>query len=268
MMSGDLLFPVITFMSPGAIAFHVGAWPIRWYGVFIATGFILAYLIAEKIIKKNNLDLNYFNDLIFLALVFGIIFARLWFVFLSWDYFKDHLSEIPKIWYGGQSIHGGIFGVILAAFLYSKIKKISFYDYMDVIAVIAPLGQAIGRWGNFFNNEAFGVPVETGFPCLVKLYISKEFRPDKYLNSQYFHPTFLYESFLDLLIFIFLYKKYSLWKKNKGKTFWMYLLFYSMVRFFLEFLRVDSLNLFHNIASAHIISVTIIVISLYFLLKR
>lgn len=264
-------FPVITLSSPGAVAFYLGSWTIRWYGILIAFAFVLAYLIAEKIIQRRDrvsLPLSHFNDLMFFVLIFSVIFARLWFVFLSWDYFKDHLNEIPKIWYGGQSIHGGIFGAVLGTFLYSKIKKISFYNYMDLIAVIAPLGQAIGRWGNFFNNEAFGVPVETGLPCLIRLYVPPDFRPEKYINYDYFHPTFLYESFLDFLIFVFLYKKYSTWKENKGKTFWMYLLCYSIIRFFLEFLRVDSLYLISNFASAHIVSVIIVAMSLFFLLKR
>lgn len=257
----------LIFSSPGSVAFNIGSWPVRWYGVFIAIGFLVAYFFAEKLIKKNNLDLNCFNDLIFFVLIFSVVFARVWFVVLSFDYFKDHLSEIPKIWYGGQSIHGGIFGAVLAVFLYSKIKKISFYDYMDVIAVVAPLGQAIGRWGNFFNNEAFGIPVETGFSCLVRLYIPQEFRPDKYLNNQYFHPTFLYESVFDFLIFVFLWRKYPDWKNKPGKIFWVYLLGYSVIRFFLEFLRVDSLYLFGNIASAHFVSGLIVIISMIMLCR-
>ena len=255
----------ITLSSSGQVAFYIGSWPVRWYGIFIATGFLAVYLLSEKLAIKNKFNLNNFNDLIFLILIFSIIFARLWFVLLSWDYFKFHLDEIPKIWLGGQSIHGGMLGAVLAALVYSRIKKISFYSYMDLLSVAAPLGQSIGRWGNFFNNEAFGKPVSAWF---LRLYIPQEFRPTTFLNNEYFHPVFLYESFLDFLIFIFLYKKYSNWKNKPGKTFWVYLLIYSIIRFFLEFLRVDSLNLIGNIASAHIVSVIIAVISLYFLSRR
>lgn len=251
--------PVITLSSPGAIAFYIGAWPVRWYGIFIAVGFLLAYALAEKLVQKNGLDLNYFNDLMFFILIFSVVFARLYFVGLSWDYFKNHIDEIPKIWHGGQSIHGGMIGAILAALIYSSIKKISFYKYMDVIAVIMPLGQAIGRWGNFFNNEAFGKPV---LNSIIRLYIPQEFRPSIYSNSEYFHPTFLYESFFDFMIFIFLYRKYSKWSKKPGKMFWSYLLLYSSVRFLLEFIRVDSLYLFGSFASAHIVSIIIILISI------
>ena len=258
-------FPVITLLSPGQVAFYIGSWPVRWYGVMVALGFLVAYTIAEKLAEKNNLSVIHFNDLIFLVLVFSVVFARLWFVFLSWDYFKSHISEIPKIWYGGQSIHGGIVGAITATFIYTKIKKISFYSYIDLIAVVSPLGQAIGRWGNFFNNEAFGKPVVNS---LIRLKIPIEYRPEKYLAYEIFHPTFLYESLLNLIIFLFLYKNFSLWKDKPGKIFWFYLLSYSIIRFFLEFIRVDSLYLFGNFASAHIISVIIMLISISFLIKR
>ncbi|MBI3591832.1 MAG: prolipoprotein diacylglyceryl transferase [Candidatus Melainabacteria bacterium] len=264
-------FPVLTLSSPGAVAFYIGVWPIRWYGVLIAVSFLIAYFLAESLIKKADLSIAHFSDMIFLILIFSIIFARLYFVFLSWDYFKDHWNEIPKIWHGGQSIHGGIFGAVLAALIFARLKKISFYKYIDVIAVVMPLGQSIGRWGNFFNNEAFGKPIESGLSRLywpIRLNIPYEFRPSQYLNTEYFHPTFLYESFLDFALFVYLFKMFPVWKKKPGKTFWTYLFCYSVIRFFLEFLRVDSLNLFGNIASAHILSVIIFVISLNFLIKR
>ena len=265
-MSNKLLsLPTITLTSPGPIAFYLGKWPVRWYGVLIAIGFLTAYYFAEKLIKRNRLNLDIFNDLIFLILIFSMIFARLYFVILSWDYFQDHLIEIPKIWYGGQSIHGGILGAILATMIFSKVKRISFYKYIDIIAVIAPLGQAIGRWGNFFNNEAFGKPVTNWF---MKLYIPYDFRPENYLTYKYFHPTFFYESFLDFMLFVFLYNKYNKWKESEGKTFWTYLLFYGILRFCIEFIRVDSLKVFNGFASAHVASVIIVVISSFFLFKR
>jgi phosphatidylglycerol:prolipoprotein diacylglycerol transferase len=251
--------PMIILSSPGAIAFHIGSWPVRWYGILISGAFFLSYLIIEKLIKDNDLNLDVFNDLILYVLISSIVCARLWFVFLSFDYFKFHTDEIPKIWLGGQSIHGGILGAILAALLFCKIKKISFYKYMDLLAAVFPLGQAIGRWGNFFNNEAFGKPFFNGF---IKLYIPSESRPMNFLNNEYFHPTFLYESFFDFIIFVFLFKNYSNWKEKPGKIFWVYLLSYSIIRFFLEFLRSDSLHLFGLYASAQVISIIVILISL------
>ena len=265
MLSSLFTLPTVTFSSPGAIAFKIGTWPVRWYGVLIAIAFLIAYCLAENLAKKNNLSLESFNDLIFLILIFSLVFARLYFVLLSWGYFKNHLDEIPKIWLGGQSIHGGIIGAVFAAVIYSKIKKIPFYRYMDVIAVITPLGQSIGRWGNFFNNEAFGKPVSN---WIFRLKVPIDSRPENFLNCQYFHPTFLYESFLDFLIFIFLYKQYSKWSNKPGKTFWIYLLSYSVIRFFLEFLRIDSLYVFNLFPCAQAISVIIFVISLIFLSKR
>ncbi|OGI18896.1 MAG: prolipoprotein diacylglyceryl transferase [Candidatus Melainabacteria bacterium RIFCSPHIGHO2_02_FULL_34_12] len=257
--------PFVTLVSPGSVAFQIGTWPVRWYGIFVAFGFLVAYFLAERLIQKNNLSVLHFADLIFWILISSVAFARLYFVFLSWDYFKEHLNEIPKIWYGGQSIHGGIFGTILATLVYCRIKKISFYKYIDVIALVAPLGQSIGRWGNFFNNEAFGLPVKNSF---IRLYIPQEFRPDRFIVSEYFHPVFLYESLINLAIFIFLFKKYSEWKKNSGKVFWFYLLSYSVIRFFLEFIRTDSLYVFGHFAGAQVISVIIFIVSVFFLMKR
>ena len=268
MMLSNSGLPLITLTSPGAVAFHIFNWPIRWYGVFVALGFLIGYLFAERLINKYSdritLSLRHFHDLVFWILIFSIVFARLYFVILSWNYFKDHLNEIPRIWYGGQSVHGGILGAVIAALLYTGIKKISFYKYMDIIALVFPLGQAIGRWGNFFNNEAFGKPIQNG---LMRLYIPQEFRPEQYIDDKYFHPTFLYESFLDFVIFVFLYKKYNLWKEKPGKIFWVYLSSYSLIRFFLEFLRVDSIYLFGSISSAHIASTIIILVSSIALIK-
>lgn len=262
MMLNNLFF--INLHSPGAIAFSFGDVSIRWYGVLIALGFLLAYFVSEKLIKINNLSLNYFSDIVFLMLIFGIIFARLWFVALSWDYFKHDLGEIPKIWHGGQSIHGAILGGILSIIVYCKIKKINFYSYADVFAVSLPLAQSIGRWGNFFNNEAFGKPTDNFF---IKSYIPIENRPVEYFTNEYFHPTFLYESIFDFIIFVFLFKKYKIWKEDRGFTFWLYLILYSSVRFLIEFIRVDSLNIFGNISSAHFISVVIILISIVNVIK-
>jgi phosphatidylglycerol:prolipoprotein diacylglycerol transferase len=143
---------VLNFSSPGSIALSFGNIEIRWYGILIATGFLISYLFAEHLVKKNNLNIDTFSNLILLILFSSIVFARLWFVFLSWDYYGLHLDEIPKIWYGGQSIHGGLFGGILIAYFYLRFKKQSFYKYMDIIAVCVQLEQSIGSWGNIFNN--------------------------------------------------------------------------------------------------------------------
>lgn len=266
MMLSNLLQAVtITFSSPGSIVFHIGDFNLRWYGVFIAFSFLVGYLVAEHLVKKNDYDLNVYSDLVFFVLILSIVFARLWFVALSWSYFQYNLSEIPMIWLGGQSIHGAILGGAIAAFLYSKFKKISFYKYVDIIAVALPLSQAIGRWGNFFNNEAFGMPVRNS---IFRLYVPEIFRPAQYLKEEYFHPTFLYESFFDLIIFIFLFRMFDKWKKKEGLIFWTYLLLYSIVRFFIEFLRVDSLFVFEFIPAAQFISVIIILISLIFIKKK
>lgn len=266
-MSTDslLALPSLTLSSPGQIAFSIGQLQLRWYGIFIAGAFLACYFVAEHLVKKYNLNLNHFNNLVFLILIFSVIFARLYFVLCNLDYFKNHLDEIPKIWLGGQSIHGGILGAVLACLIYSSVKQISFYSYVDITCVIAPLGQSIGRWGNFFNNEAYGLPLANG---LIGLYIPSGFRPNNFLQNEYFHPTFLYESFLDFLIFIFLYKKYPSWRNNKGSVFWTYLFLYSLVRFFLEFLRIDRINMFLFLSLAQVVSLVIICTSVFMLVYK
>jgi phosphatidylglycerol:prolipoprotein diacylglycerol transferase len=238
---------------------------VKWYGVFIAISFLICYFLAENLVKKYNLSEIHFNNIIFFILISGIIFARLYYVFLNRAYFAKHINEIPMIWLGGQTIHGGIFGAIIAIFLYSKIKNISPFIFLDLISVVAPLGQSIGRWGNFFNNEAFGKPA---ISSLIRLYIPEEYRPLRHINHEYFHPVFLYESVLNLLIFMFLYKKFDRWRKAKGTIFWMYLLFYSIIRFFLEFIRTDSLYVFRYFASGHVISFILIIIASLMLFNK
>lgn len=257
MMQNDFILA-----SPGPIAFYICGWAVRWYGIFIAISFLSCYFLAEKLTKKYGLNEADFNNLVFLVLISSIIFARLYYVLLNHSYYSSHAEEIPMIWLGGQTIHGGILGGVLAIFLYSKIKKISSLVFLDLVALVAPLGQAIGRWGNFFNNEAFGKPISSSF---LKLYIPVDFRPLKYANYKYFHPTFLYESILNLVIFIILYKNYDKWKNIKGKIFWTYLLLYSIIRFILEFIRTDSLYIFDHMASGHVISLALIIVSLIML---
>ena len=255
----------IILKSPGPIALTFGNVNIRWYGIFIALAFLISYLICEHLVKKGYLSLNVFTDLIIGTLISSIISARLWFVCGNLNYFKSNLEEIPKIWHGGQSIHGAIFGGILFIYIFSRIKKINFYSYIDIISCVMPLAQSIGRWGNFFNNEAFGKPLKSS---ILKLFIPFEDRPTQYFSFEYFHPTFLYEGFLDLVLFIFLYRKYPVWKNEKGKIFWFYLLSYSIIRYFLEFIRLDRILIFDRFSLAQITSVVIILVSIIVLSKK
>ena len=228
------------FQSPGAIVVKLGALTIRWYGVLIALGFLLATAMAHKLAARWGLDHEKVTNGALISFLGGIVGGRLYFVALGWQYFVAHPWEIFATWNGGMSIHGGIIGGFLTGAIYCYFAKLPILRCMDLGGVVTPLAQAVGRWGNFFNSEAFGRPVSDDFP--LKLFIPRDCRPMVYANHEYFHPTFLYESIWDLVLFLFLY--FSASKKlvkYPGLTFLAYLSIYSIGRLLIEPLRVDSI---------------------------
>lgn len=249
------------FSSPTDIALKLGSLTIYWYGIFLAVAFFVSFQISllfvkQKYFEKREEILKNVYDLVFYLIIFGIIGARIYYVILNLDYYLSNPFEIIMINHGGLSIHGGIIGAIIAAIIYTKVKKLDFYKYADIFAIGLPIGQAIGRWGNFFNSEAFGKPTEGFFKVLIPL----EKRPLEYFEYQYFHPTFFYEFLWNLLVFCILYfviKKY--FSEKKGVIFSSYLILYSIGRIFIEFLRVDSVMYICGISIAVWVSLFIII---------
>jgi len=214
---------------------------VRWYGVMIALGFVAATYMAIRLAKRWELDEEQIVNGALISFMGGVLGARLYFVAISWDYFSHHPAEILATWLGGMSIHGGIIGGFLVAAIYCRYAKLPVLRCFDLGGTVIPLAQAIGRWGNFFNSEAFGKPVGNDFP--LKLFIPKESRPYFPLsNYEYFHPTFLYECLWNLMIFCLLYffisKKLA---KYPGSTFAAYIALYSIGRLLIEPIRVDSI---------------------------
>jgi len=231
--------PSFTLSSPGAIAFKIGPLAIRGYALAITFGFLVATWASTAIAKRRDINPDKFLDASMLVFLGGIVGARLYFAALSWQTF-DNAFEVFQIWRGGLSIHGGIIGGVIAGYLYCRASKMSFLNGADIVGAVAPLAQAIGRWGNFFNSEAFGGPVSESFP--IKLFIPEASRPQGLQQYQYFQPTFLYESLWDLLIFFALYFFFfDKFKKYPGMTFLAYLLLYSVGRAIIEPLRTDSI---------------------------
>ncbi len=230
----------MTLTSPGAILFHYGLITIRWYGVMIALGFLTALKVAQFLGKKQKLNNEELVNTIFISFLGGIIGARLYYVAISLSYFTKHLNEILAIWQGGMSIHGGVIGGIIFGGYYCYRKKQPFLQFLDITGVVLPLGQAIGRWGNFFNQEAFGTPVNDTYP--LKLFIEPAKRPLSYFASSYFRPTFLYESIWDLLIFLVLMLFFYKLKLKAGSIFFIYLILYSYGRLLVEPIRTDSIT--------------------------
>lgn len=250
------------FKSPGDIAFSISLLDIHWYGIIMSLsilfGIFIIILIKNKYYKEITTDS--IIDLSFMLIIFGILGARIYYVILDFNYYILHPLEIPAIWKGGISIQGAILGGIIAGYIYTKKHNINFLKYADLFSFGLISGQCIGRWGNFFNSEAFGLP--TNLPW--KLYIPYAHRPIEYKSFEYFHPAFLYESILNLLILGILYL--ILIKCNKrqdGLIFYSYIILYSIARIAVEAIRIDSVLNINNIHIAHITAFLFIIFGLW-----
>ncbi|MBQ2644064.1 prolipoprotein diacylglyceryl transferase [bacterium] len=254
------------FQSSGRVAFYIGQYPVMKYGITMGIAIAVSIFILMKIREKfySEFSENTILDLTFIVIMAGITGARLWYVILNFQYFSQNLMEIIMINHGGISIQGAIVGGILAGWLYTKKNNLNFLRLADMYSLVIPIGQAIGRWGNFFNSEAFGKPCNLPW----KLYIPYENRPIEFIDCQYFHPTFLYESIADICIFLFLFFNIRKYSENKdGFLFFSYLILYSSIRFIIEFIRTDSVLNIGNVPIAVIICVVFIVIGIFGLLK-
>ena len=242
------------------VLFTFGPFQIRWYGVLIASGIVLTYAIGRKLAFREGIQEDYLIEMVFFGIVMGIIGARLYYVVFEWSYYKENPLEIFVTWHGGLAIHGGIFGGLLAGFIYTRLRKkanIGFLQAADIFTAVLPLAQAIGRWGNFMNHEAYGRPTDLPW----KMYVPTEYRMPGYLNFEYFHPTFLYESIWNVGLFIFL-MGYMKKRKNYGEVTGLYMVFYSLARFFIEGLRLDSLYI-NKLRTAQLVSVILMILGIF-----
>jgi phosphatidylglycerol---prolipoprotein diacylglyceryl transferase len=214
--------------SPGPIAFTLGGFEIRWYGILIAAGALLATIISYYRAPKHQIQQEDVLDLVIITLPVGIIGARIYYVLFSWNtLYRYQPLEAFNIRGGGLAIHGGLIFGILTAYLVCRHKKIPFLNMADLILPTVALAQGIGRWGNFFNNEAYGRATDLPWGILV--------------NGQKVHPTFLYESIWCIFIFLLLIHLDNSHRKFRGQIACLYGMLYSVERFFVESLRTDSL---------------------------
>ncbi|HEJ7082084.1 TPA: prolipoprotein diacylglyceryl transferase [Staphylococcus aureus] len=253
---------VFNYIDP--VAFNLGPLSVRWYGIIIAVGILLGYFVAQRALVKAGLHKDTLVDIIFYSALFGFIAARIYFVIFQWPYYVENPSEIIKIWHGGIAIHGGLIGGFIAGVIVCKVKNLNPFQIGDIVAPSIILAQGIGRWGNFMNHEAHGGPVSRAF--LEQLHLPNFIIENMYINGQYYHPTFLYESIWDVAGFIILV---NIRKHLKlGETFFLYLTWYSIGRFFIEGLRTDSLMLTSNIRVAQLVSILLILISISLIVYR
>jgi phosphatidylglycerol---prolipoprotein diacylglyceryl transferase len=250
-------------MDPIAIA--LGPFQVHWYGVIIGLAIILALYIAIKETEKRGLDKDLFMDLMLWAIPIAILSARLYYVLFEWDYYSQNPGEIIAIWKGGLAIHGALIGGVITTIVFTKKKQVSFWQLVDIAAPSIILGQAIGRWGNFINQEAHGGEVTRAF--LENLQLPEFIINQMYINGAYYHPTFLYESIWNLVGFILLIllRKVNL---RRGEMFLTYVIWYSVGRFFIEGMRTDSLMLTENLRMAQTISAVLIIAAVVVLLYR
>ena len=242
-------------VAPDPIAFSIFGIDIMWYGVLIGTGFLLAVAITYIRSPKFGIYHVFILTITIAVIPSAIIGARLYYVIFTWDMYKDDLMKIFDIRSGGLAIHGGLILSFIVAYFLCRKHGVSFLNGTDLVAPVIPLAQAIGRWGNFFNEEAHGGPTDLPWAQII--------------DGVGYHPTFLYESVWCFLLFIFLMYFSSRRRTFYGQIICLYGILYSVERFFVEGLRTDSLMI-GPLRQAQVISLVIIAgcIALYFYLRK
>ena len=243
---------LIAALNPVALSF--GGLEIRWYGVIIAAGILIAMTLATKEADKKGLDPDFIVDMMFWTIPIGIIGARIYYVLFELDYYLQNPGEIIQIWNGGIAIYGALIAGILTIYWYTKRKGISFALILDILAPAVLIAQSIGRWGNFMNQEAHGGEVSRAF--LENLFLPEFIIEQMNINGIYYHPTFLYESLWSLagfVLILFLRRKEQLLRV--GEVMFTYVMWYSFGRFFIEGMRTDSLYLFGPIRVSQALSI-------------
>lgn len=236
--NGIITFPMFGdgFSVTAPSVFSIFGVSIHWYGLIIAIGFVLAYLYVDRFRRRLGIGSNDYLDYLLCAIPAGVIGARLYYVIFNFSLYRDNFWDVFKIWEGGLAIYGGVIGAAIALIICAKVKKMPASVPLDAAAPGLLIGQAVGRWGNFMNREAFGG--ETDIFCRMGL-------TDASGSTIYVHPTFLYESLWNLagLLFIhFFFKNHR--RKYDGQVFLFYVAWYGLGRMLIEGLRTDSLYLF------------------------
>ncbi len=260
--------------QPESILITIGPITIYWYGFFMMSAILAGLLFIIYLAKKHKIETNIIIDLAFWMILFGIIGARLYELIIDFNYYQQNPLAIFKIWQGGLAIHGAIIAGLITLYFLSKnvakkINKKHSKTFWKLTAIITPglaLGQFIGRWGNYFNQELFGLPSKAPWAIPIDLIN----RPIAYISTQYFHPTFLYESLCNLLIFLILLSihLYILNKKKFSTAIFirisaLYLFLYSILRFVLEFLRLDPTLILGSMRWPQIISLLIVTTAIF-----
>lgn len=249
------------------IALRLGALEIHWYGVIIASGVILAVYLAVQEAKRRNVSEDHILNLVLYSLPFALIGARAYYVAFEWPYYSQHPSEIIAIWHGGIAIYGALIAAAIVFIIYCRMKDLSIWLVLDIAAPTVMIAQAIGRWGNFMNQEAFGQVTSLSF--LHELHLPSWLIQQMFISGQYRMPTFLFESAWNVCGFILIMsiRHHTAWFKQ-GEIFLSYVLWYSFGRFFVEGMRTDSLYLAAGLRVSQLLSIILFVSAVIILIYR
>lgn len=251
-------------MNP--ILITIGSYSVHWYSVLILAGILIAYIGIKAEARRFNINKNFLSNMAFWTIIIAIIGARLYYVLFNLDYYSEHVNEIYKIWEGGLAIHGAIITGTLFVIMYCKKYKVNVMRMLDIVAPYLILAQAIGRWGNFFNSEAYGTV--TTLEALQGMKIIPEFViKGMNIGGVYYTPTFYYESLWCILGFIVLLIVRNLKYTHIGQTTGLYFVWYSIGRFVIEGMRLDSL-MFGDFRVAQLVSIGLFVIGLVIILAQ
>ena len=267
----NLFFDFLHTFKPQPIILRLGFLNIYWYSCLIVLSVLLGLMLVFKLRVRFKIKKQLLENLFFYLIIGGFLGARLYHVLSELSYYFKHPWQVFAVWQGGLGIYGAVIVGILVLFWFCRKHKLSFLSLADLLAPSLILGQAIGRWGNYFNQEIFGKP--TNLPWGIPIEIGA--RPSEFLTGQYFHPCFLYESIWNFLIFLViifmmrsdLHRGRTSKERKPGNVFAFYLILYSLGRFSLEFLRIDPQPILFNLRLAQIFSLLVFIFGFYLIIK-
>lgn len=254
--------------SLNRVFIEIGPLSIYWYGLIIATGAFLGLYLATKESDRLGLKKDLMVDLVVFAIPISILFARIYYVIFEWDqYAGGPWWKVFAVWEGGIAIHGALIGAVLTAIVYAKVKKVPFWQLADVAAPSLILGQAIGRWGNFMNQEAHGGAMSQAAYENFHQYLPDFIMNQMCIDGTMYYPTFLYESVWNILVLVLLL---YIRRKNpiRGMVFLTYIATYSVGRFFIEGMRTDSLYVVGQLRAAQLLSIVLIIGAISMMIYR
>ena len=256
--TATIVFTLELFILRGNIeisnSIDIGLLEIHFYSICILSAVLSFIFLLDKYKNKiQGLKKIDIEEVVFFCMVPGIIGARLWHVIIDWHLYQDNLLSVLYIWNGGLGVLGGLMGIIIGVYIFSKWRKVNFMDLVNLGALFIPLAQIIVRYGNFFNQEIFGPP--TSLPW--GMFIKEENRPQIFKDFEYFHPAFLYEQIGNLLLLLVNYYLYRKFKFSNHLYIGTYLIGYGSIRFIVEFFRMDPVIAvglsFHQIVSVFMV---------------